>query len=61
MFFKTEDNNQLDIFSTAGSFLSGRSLKDYDEANSWYNQFRVHVTYRIDEEIFRPLFCADTN
>jgi hypothetical protein len=34
MFFKTEDNNQLDIFSTASTFLSGRSLKDYDASVS---------------------------
>jgi len=59
MFFKTEENNQLSIFSAASSFLSGRSLREYASRTAWHNQFRVQVTYRIDEEIFRPLFCAD--
>jgi len=31
-------------------------LKDYEDAEKWHNQFRIQVTNRIDEDIFRPLF-----
>ena len=59
MFKKTSKTRQLNIFSSAHSLLKGRALKEYEDKQKWHNQFRVQVTERIDEEIFRPLFCED--
>jgi hypothetical protein len=39
--------------------FSGNSLKMYENELSWHNQFRNQVTMRIDENIFRPLYCED--
>jgi hypothetical protein len=58
MFKKSKDHQQLSIFSTQ-TFLSNKSLKEYENSNNWHNLFRVQVTERIDEELFRPLFCTD--
>jgi hypothetical protein len=59
MFKLSSKSSQLDIFSSASSFLSGRSLSRYEAPEAWHNLFRSQVTCRIDEEIFRPLFCSD--
>jgi flagellar biosynthesis chaperone FliJ len=59
MFFKTEKSSQLNIFSNSGVFLSKRSLNVYEDKKSWHNLFREQVTFRIDEDIFRPLFHED--
>ncbi|HBH83489.1 MAG: hypothetical protein A2X05_03920 [Bacteroidetes bacterium GWE2_41_25] len=29
----------------------------YKDEQAWHNQFRKQVTMRIDENIFRPLYC----
>jgi len=31
----------------------------YEDKDAWHNQFRQQVTMRIDEDIFRPLYCQD--
>jgi hypothetical protein len=31
----------------------------YEDEKAWHNQFCKQVTMRIDENIFRPLFCRD--
>jgi hypothetical protein len=59
MFRKSSTSHQLDIFSSNLSFFKGRSLKVYENEQSWHNQFFLQVTKRIDEEIFRVLFCED--
>src|SRR5215469_10587119 len=59
MFTKTSTVPQLDLYSEIQTFLSGASLKVYEDNTGWHNIFREQVTLRIDEELFRPLFCAD--
>ena len=58
MFRKSKKEQQLTIFSNY-SFLPVKSLKNFEDSNKWHNQFRIQITERIDEEIFRPLFCND--
>jgi hypothetical protein len=50
---------QEDMFKSAGSAMEGRTRKLYEDKNAWHNQFRVHVTNKIDEEIFKPLFSNE--
>jgi hypothetical protein len=59
MFTKTNNTPQLDIFSEVQTFLSGTSLKEYENSSGWHNIFREQITHRIDEELFRPLFSSD--
>jgi len=56
MFRRSNKTTQPTLFSSTNSLLTGKSLKVYEDNNKWHNQFRVHVTNRIDEELFRPLF-----
>jgi hypothetical protein len=58
MFTKTNNTPQPDVFSSIHTFLSGTSLKEFENSSSWHNMFREQVTNRIDEETFRPLFCS---
>ena len=59
MFKKSSESGQLNIFTSPKSLFSGNSLKMYENEQSWHNQFRNQVTMRIDEKIFRPLYCED--
>jgi hypothetical protein len=59
MFFLSDNTSQLNLFSNNGIFLSKSSLKVFEDDKSWHNLFREQITLRIDEEIFRPLFCED--
>lgn len=59
MFKKSSDSSQFNIFTSPISLFSGNSLKMYEDEHAWHNQFRQQVTMRIDEDIFRPLFCQD--
>ena len=59
MFKKLAESGQLNIFTSPKSLFSGNSLKMYENEQSWHNQFRNQVTMRIDEKIFRPLYCED--
>jgi len=49
----------LNLFANSFSLLNASALKVYQDENHWHNQFRVQVVERIDEELFRPLFCQD--
>lgn len=60
MFRKTKAEVQLDLFSSPNSFLSGTSEKLYEDPNGWHNQFRLQVTSRIDESIFKSLYTDQT-
>jgi hypothetical protein len=57
--YRSTRDSQLDLFSSASENLKGRSLGIFNKTNSWHNQFRVNVVNRIDEIIFKPLFCDD--
>ena len=59
MYRRSSKNSQLDLFSRADSLLKGKALKVYNDAEKWHNQFRIQVTNRIDEDLFRPLFHED--
>jgi len=59
MFKKSSKASQLSIFTSPKSLFSGNSLKMYEDDQAWHNQFRKHVTMRIDEAIFAPLYCKD--
>jgi hypothetical protein len=56
MFKKTKDS-QLNIFSSPSALFSGRSQKIFEDKTAWHNTFRQQVTFRIDENLFKPLFC----
>ena len=59
MFRNSDKHSQLNLLSTPTSFLTGTSLREYEDNKGWHNQFYTQVTQRIDEELFRPLFCKD--
>jgi hypothetical protein len=59
MFKKTKSHRQLNLLSNVNSLLNEKSSKEYIDNKKWHNQFRVQVLERIDEELFRPLFCSD--
>lgn len=55
--FKKSKNSQINLFSSSSNLLSGKSQKIYDDSEGWHNKFREFVTMRIDESLFKPLFC----
>ncbi|MDA3854104.1 MAG: transposase, partial [Bacteroidales bacterium] len=57
MFRKSSETAQLNIFTSPGTLFSGKSLKLYEDRSAWHNQFCEQITMRIDEDIFRPLYC----
>lgn len=59
MFRKSTKTAQLDLFTSQGNLLSGKSQKLYEDQNAWHNQFRKQVTMRIDESLFLSLYCED--
>ncbi len=56
MFRKTKEP-QLNMFSSPSSLFSGKSQSMYEDKGSWHNQFRQQVTFQIDENSFKPLYC----
>ena len=59
MFKTSPESDQLNIFTSPTTLFSGNSLKMYEDDRAWHNQFRNQVTMRIDENIFRPLYCKN--
>lgn len=59
MFRKTVKTVQLNFFTSPNSLFTGHTLKLYEDHGSWHNQFREHVTMRINEDLFSPLFCKN--
>lgn len=58
MFKKTSKEYQLDLFSSAESFLDGKAKKHYNDEIAWHNLFRQYVCMQIDENIFSVLFSG---
>jgi hypothetical protein len=58
MFKKSTRKTQLDAFSSADNFLNKRAERFYSEPESWHNLFRVQVTMRIDELLFKDLYSS---
>jgi len=59
MFKKSSASPQLNLFSSPSNLFKGKTLTIYENNQSWHNKFRQQVTMRIDENIFRPLYCSD--
>jgi len=59
MFRKTQKEIQLSMFSSPIALLSGRSKNIYEKEDAWHNIFRKEVTMRINEDVFKDLFCQD--
>jgi hypothetical protein len=57
MFKKSSEITQLNVFSSPSTLMSGRSLTIFEDKTNWFNQFYVVVTSKINEEIFKDLFC----
>lgn len=57
--FKKSKSVQINLFSSPSSLFSGKSQKIYDNNEGWHNKFRDIVTLKIDENLFKPLFCSD--
>ncbi len=59
MFRKSDKNPQLDAFSSPAALLQGSSLNHYLKKDSWHNIFREQVVMRVNEDIFKVLYCSD--
>jgi len=59
MFRKSKKHTQLNLFTSVNTVLLNSVIKDLNDPTKWYNQFRENITMRINEELFRPLFCED--
>jgi hypothetical protein len=47
------------MFKSASRMMEGRSGNSIEDRQGWYNQFRLQVTNKINEELFKPLFSAE--
>lgn len=56
MFKKSEDHQQLDVFSSPTEYFRDSKKNKYLKNDSWHNQFRNHVVMRVDESIFSVLY-----
>ena len=56
MFKKSSLHTQGNLFSSVPSMLEGKSQNQYNDTDSWHNQFRKQIVARIDETIFSVLF-----
>jgi len=56
MFKKSSLHTQGNLFSSVPFMLEGKSQNQYNDTDSWHNQFRKQIVARIDETIFSVLF-----
>jgi hypothetical protein len=56
MFRKSNKDKQIDLFGGVPFLLTGKARKQFFDKQSWHNQFRVQITSRIDESVFKVLF-----
>ena len=57
--FRKSNNNKQSTFFDSNTLFKGTPLKNFEDSSAWHNLFREQVTERIDEEIFRPLYCEN--
>ncbi|MDR1903652.1 MAG: transposase [Treponema sp.] len=50
---------QEDMFKPASWVMEGRTRKLYEDECGWHNQFRLQVTNKINEGLFKPPFSAE--
>ena len=55
--FKKSKEPQLSLFSSPSVLFSERNLKIYENKDAWHHKFREQVTNRIDENLFKRLYC----
>ena len=60
MFKKSDQNKQLDAFSSPTEYLKGSTMNYYLKNDSWHNLFRIQVVMRVDESIFSVLYTELT-
>ena len=58
MYKPSDESPQTNLFTSGVSLFSGKSLNLYQDNNAWHNQFRSHVTMRIDESLFECLYSS---
>ncbi len=58
MYRSSDESPQINLFTSGGSLLSGKSLKLYQDPTAWHNQFRNQVTMQIDEGLFKALYSS---
>jgi NAD dependent epimerase/dehydratase family enzyme len=56
MFKKSDDNPQLDIFSSPTEYFRDSKKKKYLKNDSRHNRFRNQVVMRVDESVFNVLY-----
>ncbi|MDZ4204385.1 MAG: transposase [Bacteroidales bacterium] len=56
MFKKSSKDPQIDLFGGVSSLLTGKASKQFNDEQSWHNQFRKEIVSRIDESVFKVLF-----
>jgi len=56
MFKKSDDHQQLDLFSSQTENFRDSGQKKYLKNGSRHNLFRNHVVMRVDESIFGVLY-----
>jgi NAD dependent epimerase/dehydratase family enzyme len=56
MFKKSDDNPQLDIFSSSTEYFRDSKKKKYLKNDFRHNRFRNQVVMRVDESVFSVLY-----
>ena len=59
MIRETSTSGTINLFTNAENYLLESTKKQCNDDTEWFNQFRFHITNKIDEKIFFPLYCAD--
>jgi hypothetical protein len=59
MFKKTETEREQGFWEGNEQGLSEKRKMFYEDKKAWHNQFRREITDRIDENIFKPLYCEN--
>lgn len=57
--FKPTEATQVDLFKNFSLHYSERKLKILNDPTRWHNVFYQQVFCRIDESVFKPLYCLD--
>ena len=63
MIKKSNKTQQVSLFTSVLNLLNGKALKAFDDNQKWHNQFRSHITERIDDRklLQRHVFITQTD
>jgi len=56
MFSKSKPESNPGLFSGIAQQMKGKRLENLNDPSAWHNLFKVHITSRINEELFSVLF-----